>query len=219
MRIILATLALAAAVSADAKPMYVDFTLSQLGSHGDSRGDSLAMRHGRHSAHVFSGRWSFDDSLVKPGGLFEDVYQGRRLDQFSFSWLGHRWHPGNVRLARLEFDADGELRSWIIGATAESGGCGNVGTLDCVGVPSSAADFYVVGTRSEPGIPGPEVSAVGVHRGGAEFVEAHGSFTVRETTAVPTPGALPLLSSALLLLGVFGRIRSAPRRAPRLKSF
>lgn len=213
MRILLATLALAAAVTADAKPMYVDFTLKQLGPYGDGGGDRRAMGHDRHSPRIYAGTWSFDDSLVKPGGLFEDVHQGRRLDQFSFSWAGERWHPGNVRLARLEFDADGELRSWIIGGTAVSGDCGNVGTLDCVGVPSSAADFYVVGTRSEPGVPGPEVTAVGVHRGGSEFIEAQGSFRVRETTSVPTAGTLPLLSSALLLLAAFGRIRNAPERA------
>lgn len=199
MRLVLAMLILSAALAADAKPVYVDFMVRQTAPYGEAR------------AGVYSGSWSYDDSIVKPGGLFEDVYKGAKLDSFSFSWLGGKWHPGNVRLARLEFDADGELRSWIIGATAVSGGCGNVGALDCVGVPAAATDFYLVATRTEPGIPPPELVAVGVRRGTDEFIEAQGSFTIR-TTAVPTLGSLPLFGSVLLILMVAGRMRGARAR-------
>ena len=197
MRIFLAMLIFGVALTAEAKPIYVDFMVKQVAPYGEAR------------SGVFSGTWSFDDSLVKPGGLFEDVYRGRKLDSFSFSWLGQRWHPGNVRLARLEFDMDGELRSWTIGATAVSGGCGNVGVLDCVGVPAKATDFYLTATRLEPGIPPPELVAVGVQRGSDVFTEAHGSFTVR-ATPVPTLGALPLFGSTLLMFAAVRRIRISP---------
>jgi len=194
MRIILATLVLSAAVTANAKPVYVDFTVKQAAPYGELR------------PGVYTGSWSFDDSLVKPGGLFEDVYKGRKLDSFSFSWLGQKWRPSDVRLARLEFDGEGKLRSWIIGGTAISGGCGNVGALDCVGVPAAATDFYLSATRLEPGIPPPELVAVGVRRGSEEFTEAHGSFSVRRTP-VPAPSSLPLFGAGLLVLAVFGRKR------------
>jgi hypothetical protein len=195
MRIILATILLSAALTSHATPIYIDFEIKQSAPSGDAR------------PGVFTGTWSFDDSLVKPGGLFEDVYKGRKLDSFSFSWLGEHWSPANARLARLEFDEDGKVRSWIIGGRAVSGGCGSVGTLDCVGVPSKVADFYLSATRLEPGIPPPELIAVGVRAGGAEFVDAQGSFKVRGT-AVPTPGSLQLLGAALLFLAIFGRVRS-----------
>ena len=193
MRIVLATMILAAAFTAEAKPVYVDFTVRQSAPLGDA------------PSGVYRGTWSYDDKIVKPGGLFEDPFKGAKLDSFSFSWLGEKWHPGNVRLARLEFDADGELRSWIIGAIAVSGGCGNVGALDCVGVPAHKTDFYLVGTRAEPGIPPPELIGVGVRRGSDTFIEASGSFTVRGT-AVSTPASLSLFGSTLLMFVGFRRI-------------
>lgn len=194
---VLTVLLLGAASAADAKQVYVDFIVKQVAPYGDTR------------PGVYTGTWSFDDSLVKPGGLFEDVYKGRKLDSFSFSWLGEKWRPSNVRLARLEFDEDGKLRSWVIGGTAVSGGCGNVGVLDCVGVPAKATDFYLAATRIERGIPPPELVAVGVLRGSDSFVEAHGSFKVR-TAAAPTLGSLPLVGVVLLLLAVLGRMRGSP---------
>lgn len=193
MRLILAVLLLSAAFTSDAKPIYVDFTVTEVFAAG-----------AKHAGAI-TGTWSFDDSLVKPGGLFEDVQHGRRLRTLSFSWLGKRWHPGNARLARLEFDAEGELRSWIIGGTAISGGCSSVSVLDCVGVPSNVTDFYLAATRSEPGIPPPELVAVGVIRGTDAYVDAHGSFNVR-STQVPAPGSLPLLGAALFIIVVTRRI-------------
>lgn len=176
MRIVWAVLffALAASASAGAKPVIVEFTIRQTEPYGDSeRG-------------VYTGRWIYDDSIVKPGGLFEDAFKGGKLQSFSFSWLGEEWHQGHVRLARLEFDSKGQLRSWIIGATVVSGGCGDVGALDCVGVPAAVNDFYLVATRPERGIPPPSLIAVGVRRGSDVVVEARGTFTVRKTaTANP----------------------------------
>lgn len=198
MRIILAMMLLGAALAGEAKPIYVDFKLTQFLPDGADRPSTLV------------GTWSFDDALVKPGAVFEDARRGRRLDSFSFSWLGRRWNPSNARLARLEFDADGELRSWIIGGRAVSGGCGDISALDCVGVPSRVTDFYLAATRSEPGIPPPELVAVGVIKGTDTYVDAHGSFAVRPTE-VPAPGSLPLLGSALLVVGMLGRARSRQR--------
>lgn len=190
MRTILAIATMAVAGSLNATPIYVDFTVRQSVPFGDTR------------PGVYSGTWSFDDSLVRPGSIIEDVYPGRRLDSFSFSWLGEQWNPVNSRLARIEFDRDGNLRSWIIGATAASGTCG--GLLDCVGIPAGAADFYLAATRLSPDIPPPELVAVGVQAGREEFAEAQGSFTVRELQ-VPTPSSLPLLGSALIALAVLRR--------------
>lgn len=162
-------LCFAAAITTDAKPVVVEFTVRQSEPHGD-------MQPG-----VYTGRWIYDDSIVKPGGLFADAFKGGKLKSFSFSWLGEEWHQGNVRLARLEFDAKGRLRSWIIGATVVSGGCSTVGALDCVGVPAAVTDFYLVATRTERGIPPPSLIAVGVRRGSDKVVEARGSFTVSNT--------------------------------------
>jgi len=194
MRIVFALILLGSAFASHAKPIYVDFKVEQTAAFGDAR------------AGVFTGSWSFDDSLAKPGALFEDVFEGLKLDSFSFSWLGQDWSASSVRLARLEFDRRGKLRSWVIGATAVSGGCASVGTLDCVGVPSKVADFYLSATRAEPGIRPPELVAVGVRPGSTGFAEAQGSFKVT-TKPVPAPGALPLMGAALLFAGMLRRTR------------
>src|SRR5690606_32766379 len=86
------------------------------------------------------------------------------------------WGGGVGRRGR---DKKGRVRSWVIGGTAVCGGCDKVGVLDCVGVPAKATDFYLAATRSERGIPPPELVAVGVSRDSEEFIEAHGSFSVR----------------------------------------
>jgi len=202
MRILALTVLLfGAASAADAKQIHVDFVVKQTAPYGDTR------------PGVYTGTWSFDDSIVKPGGVFEDVFKGRKLDSFSFSWLGEEWRPTNVRLARLEFDEKGKVRAWVIGGTAVSGGCGNVGVLDCVGVPAKVTDFYLSATRLERGIPPPELVAVGVRLGSDKIIEAQGSFTVR-TSAVPIQSALPPLGAILVLLAVLGRLRagSSPLR-------
>jgi hypothetical protein len=207
MRIILTMTLLGFAIASDATPIYVDFKVKQSEPSGTA------------AAGVYSGTWSFDDSLAKPGALFEDVFEGRKLDTFSFSWLGQTWSVSSVRLARLEFDARGELRSWIIGARAVSGGCGSVGTLDCVGVPSRVADFYLSATRAERGIPPPELVAVGVRPGSEKFIEARGTFKVRKK-AVPAPGAVPLTGAALLCIGIMRRVRlKMPARSVQPQDF
>jgi hypothetical protein len=133
---------------------------------------------------VYFGTWSFDSSLAKPNTVIEDVFVGVPLDSFSFYWLGEHWHPGNARLARVEFDANGELRSWTIGGTVTSGGCGAVGALDCASAPSAAADLTLTATRLEPGIPPPALIAVGVLPKMESFAEGSGVFAVRKRTAL-----------------------------------
>jgi hypothetical protein len=184
-----ALLALSGVVSAT--PVYVDFGLYQTQSYGDAR------------RGLYFGSWSFDDSIITPGGVFEDVYFGRPLDSFSFSWLGQRWNANNARLARIEFDEAGQLRSWIIGGTAVSGGCADVGFLDCVGTPSAFADFSLTGVRAEPGLPPPSLRAIGVLPGMDTFAEASGIFMVRPSK-IPEPGTLGMLGAALLAFGAFG---------------
>jgi hypothetical protein len=179
---------------ASATPVFVDFGLYQPQSYGDER------------RGLYFGSWSFDDSIVTPGGVFEDVYFGRPLDSFSFSWLGQRWNTSNARLARIEFDEAGRLRSWIIGGTAVSGGCADVGFLDCVGIPSAFADFSLTGVRPEPGIPSPSLMAIGVLPGMDSFAEASGIFIVRPS-AVPEPGTFGMLGAALMMFGAFRRRR------------
>ena len=197
MRTILAAISLLSVAGISfATPIYVDFTVKQTTPFAGTR------------PGVYSGTWSFDDSLVKPGGIYEDSQKGRRLDSFSFEWLGQEWHTVNARLARIEFDEEGQLRSWIIGGTALSGTCGTA-VLDCVGLPAPANDFYLVGTRLEPGIPPPELIAVGVVPGFEDFAQAEGSFRVRQ---VPEPEPLSLLGGALLAFGVFSRRRRIAHR-------
>jgi len=162
----LALLAISGAVSA--APVFVDFVVYQSRAYGGER------------RGVYFGTWSFDSSLAKPNTVIEDVFGGIPLGSLAFSWLGERWHPGNARLARLEFDAAGELRSWTIGGLAVSGGCGAVGVLDCVGTPSNVPDFTLTATRLEPGIPPPAVIAVGVLPRTQSFAEAGGLFEVRK---------------------------------------
>jgi hypothetical protein len=153
--------------AAPAAPVHVDFAIYQSRSYaGERRG-------------VFFGTWSFDSSLAKPNAVIEDVFVGMPLDSFSFYWLGERWHPGNARLARIEFDEHGELRSWTIGGTVTSGGCGAVGVLDCVSAPSTSPDFTLTATRLEPGIPPPALVAVGVLPRAESFAEGGGLFVVR----------------------------------------
>ena len=184
---LLAMMMFGAALASEAKPVYVDFKLTQTSPSRDGRATTLV------------GTWSYDDSIVKPGGVFDDPRRGGKLKSFSFSWLGRRWTPANARLARLEFDADGKLRSWVIGGTAVSGGCG-ASVLDCVGVPSKETDFYISATRREPGLPPPEVMAVGVLAGTDTYIDAHGSFEVR-SRSVPASGMLPSLGSKVLFVG------------------
>lgn len=149
---------------ADAEPIYVEFEVLQ----PDGKGKPSRV----------AGSWSVDGSLAKPGTSFEDVFEGRRLQSFSFEWLGKRWTAGDVRLARLEVDEKGRLRSWIIGSKVISGGCDNVGALDCVGVPAKETDFYLVATRPERGTREPPLIAVGVRPGAKGFIEARGTFRV-----------------------------------------
>lgn len=170
-RILLATL-LGLCGAASAAPVHVDFAIYQSQKYsGERRG-------------VYFGSWSFDSSLAKPNAIFEDVFAGIPLDSFSFYWLGERWHPGNARLARIEFDANGELRSWTIGSTVTSGGCGAVGALDCVSVPSVSPDFTLTATRREPGIPSPALIAVGALPQVEAFAEGGGVFAVRKRTSL-----------------------------------
>ena len=164
-RVLLAAL-LAISQMACAAPVYVDFAIYQSRSYGGER------------RGVYFGTWSFDSSLAKPNAVIEDVFGGIPLDSLAFHWLGERWHPGNARLARLEFDENAQLRSWTIGGTATSGGCGAVSVLDCVGTPSVVPDFSLTATRVEPGIPPPSVVAVGVLPRMQSFAEGGGIFIV-----------------------------------------
>ena len=181
-----------ASCGAFATPIHVDFGMYQSQSQG-------AAKRG-----LYFGTWSFDDSIVTPGGVFEDVFNGRPLDSFAFSWLGRSWNATNARLARIEFDDAGRLRSWVIGGTAVSGGCANVGVLDCVGLPTDVADFSLTGVRPEPGQPALSLSAIGVLPGLDAFAEARGIFTVR-SQAVPEPGTFGLWGAALLGFTFFRR--------------
>ena len=163
---------LAMSGAASAGQVFVDFVVYQSRTYGSER------------RGVYYGTWSFDSSLAKPNAVIEDVFGGIPLDSFAFSWLGERWHPGNARLARIEFDAAGELRSWTIGGLVVSGGCGAVGVLDCVGTPSAVPDFTLTATRLEPGIPPPAVVAVGVLPRLQSFAEGAGVFTIRNRGAI-----------------------------------
>jgi hypothetical protein len=167
MRMVLLSALLAMSGLASAAPIYVDFAIYQARTYaGERRG-------------VYFGAWSFDSSLAKPNAVIEAVAGGIPLDSLAFHWLGQRWHPGNARLARLEFDANAQLRSWTIGGIATSGGCGAVGVLDCAGTPSAVADFSLTATRLESGIPPPAVIAIGVLPRMESFAEAGGIFIVR----------------------------------------
>jgi hypothetical protein len=194
MRAIVLILALGAAFEADAIPIHIDFKFQQTEPASDL------------PPEFFSGSWSYDDSIAKPGGIFEDVFFGMVLDSFEFSWLGHEWSPSNARLARIEFDQEGVLRSWIIGGTAISGGCAQIGFLDCVGTPTTSNDFYLSATRLTPDIAPPELVAAGVWANRDDFASGEGGFTIRGTE-VPTPGSLVLFGSALLGMSLFSRRR------------
>ena len=140
MRAIVLILALSITGLANAMPIYVDFKFQQIEPFADS------------PAFV-TGSWSYDDSISKPGGFFEDVFYGLELDSFNLSWLGQEWNSSNARLARVEFDEEGALRSWVIGGTPVSGGCAEIGYLDCVGTPTVVNDFYLSAMRLTPCLP------------------------------------------------------------------
>jgi hypothetical protein len=198
MRTLLCAVLLAVSGVVSATPIHVDFGIFQPVSYeGQRRG-------------LYFGTWSFDDSLATPGGFFEDVFFGRPLDSFSFSWLGRRWDTTNAKLARLEFDDAGQLRSWIIGGTAVSGGCADVGFLDCVGIPSSLADFSLTGVRPEPGLSLFSLTAIGVLPGAETFAEASGLFVVRPRD-IPEPGTLGLFGAALLVIGALRKRHAVTR--------
>lgn len=168
MRKLLSAALLGLCGAASAAPVHVDFAIYQTRSYsGERRG-------------VYFGTWSFDSSLAKPNAVLEDVVVGMPLDSLSFDWLGERWTAGNARLARIEFDEHGELRSWTIGGSVTSGGCAAVGVLDCVSAPSASPDFTLTATRLEPGLPPPALIAVGVLPRAESFAEGSGVFTVRK---------------------------------------
>lgn len=171
MRKLLIAILLTTSGTAAAGPVFVDFAIYQSRTYsGERRG-------------VYFGSWSFDSKLAKPNTVVEDVSVGIPLESLAFFWLGEHWHPGNARLARLEFDAAGELRSWTIGGTVTSGGCKAVGVLDCAGVPSVGPDFTLTATRLEPGIPPPALVAIGVLPRVESFAEGVGIFSVRTRLA------------------------------------
>ena len=194
MRAMVLIVALSLTSIANAMPIFVDFKFQQTEPTSDL------------PAQFFTGSWSYDDSIAKPGGFFEDVFFGMELESFDFSWLGQHWNPSNARLARIEFDEEGVLRNWVIGGTAISGGCADIGFLDCVGTPSVVNDFYLSAMRLTPDLAPPELVAAGVWANREDFASGEGVFTIRETQ-VPTPG--PLLLFATSLLGLWMARRCA----------
>ncbi|HET9252569.1 MAG TPA: PEP-CTERM sorting domain-containing protein [Candidatus Eisenbacteria bacterium] len=59
------------------------------------------------SPPIGSGSFSFDDSLIPPGG--GDVFGFVPIDSASFTWAGVTWTPSNSRVDVLQFNASGDL--------------------------------------------------------------------------------------------------------------
>jgi PEP-CTERM motif len=176
------------AMSADAAPITVDFSVTSNDVSNPSYGTGA----------VGTGYFTFDDSLMPVGGngrIGNPIVPLATLD-FFFSWFGVSFDESNAAIATLTF-ANGVLTDWMIGGSYLPASCGFL-RYACTSSGGLQADFD------------------GFASGGIAFTDARRpglaygrpvDWSVR-ATAVPEPGTLALFGLGALGLACTRRWRA-----------
>jgi hypothetical protein len=155
-----------------------------------------------------SGSFSFSTRLIPEGGGTIEApdtdqpapHFGLGATRISLAWAGERWSTTNADIYRLEFDASGALRGWVLGGTPFGGSISfdvspDFLALTFPGLPPGSPGHFNYST--------PQSRQFGIFSGSIT------SWAASESAApVPEPASFLLLGGALLFGGV--RFRRQP---------
>lgn len=140
----------------------------------------LSITDGPLTGDTYSGTFSFDDSLVVPGGtiLGTDFFGA-----FGFVYHGVSYTAANADLIELQWNALGELTDFVIGnLCVGAAGCDILPGVESWGMIPSAFAYAVAADPSATFLSeGPRFRLVGA------------------PSPIPEPATLPLLAAAALL--------------------
>jgi hypothetical protein len=187
-RVAAALALLAGAMTAEAVPVTVDFTVT-----------SNDVSNPAYDRGVMgSGYFTFDDALMPVGGsgLVGNPILGLPTLDLFFSWFGVSFDESNAKIGTLSF-TNGVLSNWTIGGSYLPPVCGFL-RYACTSSGGSAPDFDALGSGG--------AALTDAQRAGLAYGPIQ--WSVRGTT-VPEPSTLALFGLGVVALGCIRRRRVA----------